>query len=314
MLSTIVDTALEASIVGSFSDIGSRVRAQIFDWEPIDVDLSGRRALVTGSSSGIGRATAGMLADLGAEVVVTSRSADRAAEAAEAVTEASGSSAVGIELDTSEPDSVQTAAAAAVAGGPLDIVIHNAGALSDRYTSNSRGMERTLASHLVGPYLMTKLLRSDLAPGARVLWMSSGGMYTQALDVDGLEMGEESYRGAVAYAKAKRAQVELVAALGPRWAPEVFLHAAHPGWVDTPGVEAALPGFRTVLRPILRDAEAGADTIVWLAATGEGDGQPGRFWFDRRPRRSAYLPGTGGDAAARDALVDWLDNTIALWG
>ena len=66
-------------------------------------------------------------------------------------------------------------------------------------------------------------------------------MYTQGLDVDALQMGEDEYRGAVAYARAKRGQVELVTHLGPRWAPDIVLHAMHPGWVDTDGVARAFP-------------------------------------------------------------------------
>ena len=85
-------------------------------------------------------------------------------------------------------------------------IAHNAGALLLAYQTDDRGRELTLSSHLVGPYLLTKLLTPRLTSGARVIFMSSGGMYTQRLDVQRLEMSEQSYKRAVAYARATRSQ------------------------------------------------------------------------------------------------------------
>lgn len=304
----IIDTMLEATIVGSFTKAGYAARSKLRDWDAPSVDMSGQRVVITGATSGIGRATAEGVFALGADLIVTSRDQDRAESAASEIaasTDGTGS-VTGLALDTSEFDSVNAACEAIVADGPIDVLIHNAGALTDEYRTNSRGMESTLASHLVGPYLLTTELRSSIRDGGRVLWMSSGGMYTQRLDVDALEMTEDGYRGAIAYARAKRAQVELVAHLGPQWAPGVVMHAMHPGWVDTPGVEQGLPGFRKIMGPALRDAAEGADTMIWLAATG-GDAEPGTFWLDRRPRSTSYLPFTSVGVKERRALVDWLD-------
>jgi len=92
-------------------------------------------------------------------------------------------------------------------------------------------------------------------------------MYTQRLDPAALQMTPRGYRGVTAYARAKRAQV----ALSREWARRlagtgITFHAMHPGWVDTPGIAAALPGFHRVMWPLLRTPGEGADTIVWLAA------------------------------------------------
>ena len=128
---------------------------------------------------------------------------------------------------------------------------------------------------------------------ARVLTMSSGGMYATGLTVDHLEMTDD-YRGSEQYARAKRAQVTLNALWAER--PDtrgVVFHAVHPGWADTPGVEASLPKFRRIVGPLLRTPEQGADTLVWLAAD---DGAPlattGKFWLDRRTRPIHKLPTT----------------------
>jgi NAD(P)-dependent dehydrogenase (short-subunit alcohol dehydrogenase family) len=107
-------------------------------------------------------------------------------------------------------------------------------------------------------------------------------------------MRRDGYNGTKAYARAKRAQVTLA----EMWAEtlrsdRIAVHAMHPGWADTPGVRRSLPTFRRITGPLLRDAEQGADTLVWLAAD---DGAPlaatGRFWLDRRPRPIHRLAST----------------------
>lgn len=314
-LASLVDGALEATIVGSFTKLGIRARRRVGDWDDLP-RIDGRLAVVTGATSGIGRATAEELLGLGADVVVTSRSTERAEAAAHELNERTTGdgettgTARGHALDTADFASI-TALADELRRGDqaVDVLIHNAGALTSEYHTDDRGTELTLSTHLVGPYLLTKQLRPALTPGARVLFMSSGGMYTQKLDVDRLDMGENDYRGALAYARAKRAQVELVAHLGPEWAPQVEMHAVHPGWVDTPGVDAGLPGFGKVMGPLLRTAAEGADTMVWLASRG-GDGPPGSFWHDRRIRRIHHLPGTGASTEERRRLLEWLELRI----
>ena len=158
---------------------------------------------------------------------------------------------------------------------------------------------------VLGPFVLTSSLVPLLSstPGSRVLWIASGGMYTQSLDVDTLEMGPAGYKGATAYAKAKRAQVVL----SEEWAKRlreagVVVHAMHPGWADTPGLEVGLPGFRRVLGPLLRTPDEGADTIVWLAAAEEPGRVTGKFWLDRAPRSTTKLVPSGASPEERDAL------------
>jgi dehydrogenase/reductase SDR family member 12 len=86
------------------------------------------------------------------------------------------------------------------------------------------------------------------------------------------------------------------------------VHAMHPGWVDTPGLADSLPGFHRATKPLLRTPRQGADTIVWLGAT---DQPTGRFWHDRAPRPTHYVPWTKESAADRARL--W-DACVALTG
>jgi NAD(P)-dependent dehydrogenase (short-subunit alcohol dehydrogenase family) len=226
------------------------------------------------------------------------------------------SNLVSVVADLAEPEQVRAAAALVAARFErVDALVHNAGALAARRTTNSLGMESTVAAQVVGPFLLTALLldRLGAARPGRVITMSSGGMYTASLEIERLQMGAD-YRGAEQYARAKRAQVVLNGewarraalaqpAVPPPQAPQppvsqqppvpVVFHAVHPGWADTPGVEAALPRFRTVTGPLLRSPAQGADTMVWLAADdGEPLRQSGRFWLDRRVRPEHRLPTT----------------------
>lgn len=309
----LVDGLLEVTIIGSFSRIGTVVRSRVDHWDQPTADLSGRVAVVTGSSTGIGRRIATRLAALGAHVWVTSRSRDRAEQvAAEVAAEAGAGSTAAHAVDIGDLDQVRSFARRLRSESTaVDLLVHNAGALTEQRHETAQGIEATLAAHLVGPYLLTRLLEDHWGRDARVLFMSSGGMYTQPLVVSRLEMGPGEYRGAVAYARAKRGQVVLADLLAEEYGPTPVVHAMHPGWAATPGVTAGLPTFDRVMGPLLRSADEAADTMVWLATADEPAATSGDFWHDRRRRGTAYLPGTTTTDRQRDGLVDWLDARIA---
>ena len=144
-----------------------------------------------------------------------------------------------------------------------------------------------------------------LAAPARVIVVSSGGMYGQPLGRSVTPMKPADFRGITAYARAKRAQVALSAEWARRF-PEsdIAFHAMHPGWASTPGVAASLPTFRRLVGPILRTPAEGADTIVWLATARPEILGTGMFWHDRRPRAEYRLPRTG-EACPGAARILW---------
>lgn len=310
----LVDATLEATVVPSFTKLGYLTRRRVDDWDTTTSDLSGRVIVVTGATSGLGKCAAERLAGLGAAVVVVGRSEDRNAATVDDIAETTGSTSVThAACDLGDLDQVRDLAKRVLADHDrLDVLIHNAGALSAERQLAPDGVEMTVASQVVGPFLLTHLLVDRLSASgpARVLTMSSGGMYTASLTVSGLQMSPDDYQGAKQYALAKRAQVTL----NEMWAERcgdrgIRFHAMHPGWADTPGVEAALPGFRKVMGALLRSPEQGADTLVWLAAD---DGEPlttnGRFWLDRRPRSLHKLPTTkrSDTPERRDRLWNWV--------
>lgn len=311
----VVDALLEGPIVPSFTRIGFEVRRRVFHWSDVgSYDLHGRVIAVTGATSGLGRAAAERFARDGATVIVVGRNPGKAATVAAELREATGNPAVSVVIaDMGDDDSVRRAAEQILGEHDrLDVLIHNAGALANERAEARDGTEATVASQVVGPFLLTCLLleRLEASAPARVITMSSGGMYSAELTVDRLQMDAAEYNGSKQYALAKRAQVTL----NEMWAERVdrrsvVFHSMHPGWADTPGVEEALPTFRKIVGPLLRDAEAGADTMVWLAAD---DGEPlattGGFWLDRRVRPIHRLRNTRrSDTPERRAqLWDWV--------
>jgi NAD(P)-dependent dehydrogenase (short-subunit alcohol dehydrogenase family) len=196
-------------------------------------------------------------------------------------------------------------------------IVHNAGALLNSREVSPQGIEQTVASHVLGPHLLTTVLLPNLiATQGRVVTVSSGGMYSAELpNIDGkrtIEMRPDIYNGSKQYAIAKRAQVTL----NEIWATKersVHFDAMHPGWADTPGVQDSIPAFRRITKPILRSAQQGADTIEWLAAVQLIPGPSGAFWSDREVRSIHKLPMTrrSDTAQARTNLWNWCNQVIA---
>ncbi|MAT05304.1 MAG: dehydrogenase [Acidimicrobiaceae bacterium] len=316
----LADAAIEIPIVTSFTKIGYHARRRLDDWTPLtDYDFGGRVVVLTGATSGLGRCAAQLFTEQGATLVVVGRSADRNQGVVDEIVASSGNTAVSqIACDTGEYDQVRHLADQVLTDHDrLDVLIHNAGALTAERHDSSDGTEQTIASQVVGPFLLTTLLLDRLAEteGSRVITMSSGGMYTAGLTVDQLQMPADDYKGTEQYARAKRAQVTL----NEMWAERsghrgVSFQAMHPGWADTPGVEAALPGFRKVMGPLLRDADQGADTLVWLAGDAAPLDHNGGFWLDRRLRSIHKLPTTKktDTPERRERLWSWVTERAGL--
>ncbi len=289
----------------SFDRTGYRIHSLTFDPADLAVDLTGRRCLVTGASSGLGFETALALADLGAEVILVCRSRRRGEDALDRIRTQTGNAR--LHLHVADMASLDTVRACGVRfeDGSLDVLVHNAGLVPSERTESPDGLELAFATHVTGPHLLTKLLRRALERAAqgRVIWVSSGGMYSRRLAVDDYNWLHRRFDGLTAYAETKRAQVVLT----ERWAKalrdtRVTVNAMHPGWADTPGVRESLPRFWRLMRPLLRTPAEGVDTIVWLAASAAAAEHSGKFFFDRKPRATHLLPWTRESSEDSDAL------------
>jgi NAD(P)-dependent dehydrogenase (short-subunit alcohol dehydrogenase family) len=295
---------LDASILYSFDRSGFARHARSFDPSELDVDLSGRVCLVTGASSGIGLATAAELAHCGARVHLLCRSRERGASAQGAIVAAAGDASVVVDVvDLSDLESIRTFVDR-LAEEHVDVLVHNAGVLPAERNVTRDGLELTFATHVAGPFFLTHLLQPRLSAGARVVFVSSGGMYTQRLSLDDLDWTRREYDGVVAYAQTKRMQVILAELLAERDTGNVVFHSMHPGWADTEAVRTSLPRFWRLLRHRLRTPAEGADTVVWLAIATRPGGESGLFWFDRAPQTTHLLPFTRESAEERERLWD----------
>ncbi|MFN8218423.1 MAG: SDR family NAD(P)-dependent oxidoreductase [Solirubrobacterales bacterium] len=306
-LGELADRALDWTVLPGFSRIGYGLRERLVPRGPLR--LAEKTVMLTGASSGIGEAACGQLARAGARVVMVVRDPEKGEASRRRVLEAApGAAAELLRCDVSDLGSVREAAAGFIAAGrPLDVLVNNAGVLPAERRHTAEGFELTFATNVLGPFLLTALLLPALEAAApsRVLNVSSGGMYTARLDLDDLQLERREFDGARFYAHTKRIEVALSEEWSRRLAGRgVVVHSLHPGWVATPGVASSLPRFDRVMKPLLRDADAGADTIVWLAGSPAAAGQGGAFWHDRRPRPKHRVPGTRESAAERAALFD----------
>ncbi|NCD20856.1 MAG: SDR family NAD(P)-dependent oxidoreductase [Actinobacteria bacterium] len=309
-LALTLDHVLDRTVLPGFSALGHAVRRRLPSWpaDPVPDALVGAHVAVTGATSGLGHATARQLSELGAHVHLIVRDAGKAeAVAADLV----GPSSTWI-CDLSNLDSVQRCAHEMIAAAPsLAGLVHNAGALPSERTESAQGHEITMALHVLGPVLLTELLQPLLAEQrARVVFVTSGGMYAQPLPVKDPDYTTGEYSGATAYARSKRTQVELLGILAERWAG-LRVYAMHPGWAATPGVTESIPTFNRLMGPILRDPDVGADTTTWLLAAVPAP-PDGGLWMDRRQRPTTILGRNAPTEEQRQRMWEWVAQSAGV--
>jgi len=306
MIGSLLDTILDRTVLGGYTRVGYRIRRGM--WSTADPQtMSGKVVLVTGGTSGLGLAAAEGFACLGATVWLPARDEQRGERArAQIMARASNSDARGGLCDLGDLKSVRRFAE--LLGGEtgrLDVLVNNAGTLASERALSVDGIELTFATNVLGPFLLTNLLVPLLEQStpARIINVSSGGMYTQRIHLDDLQMEHEEFDGPTAYARTKRAQVILTELWAERLRDTgIAVHAMHPGWVDTPGLESSLPRFYGLTKPLLRTPQEGADTIVWLGAAVKPAQSSGGFWHDRRKRPAHRVPWTKQTREDRERL------------
>lgn len=309
-----IDTALDRSVALGFSRIGPAVRRRLPTWppDPTPDALRGQTVVVTGATSGLGLATAHGVLSLGGRVVLVARNEEKAAGVrADLADSHPGAEIETVLADLADLDDVRRSVTDLAALGPLHAIVHNAGVMPPERSESAQGHELTMAVHVLGPVLMTDLLRPALADGARIIMVTSGGMYAQKLRADDPDYLTGDYSPTTAYARSKRAQVELLTLMGERWGDGVRVYATHPGWADTPGVEESLPTFRMLTKPVLRDAEGGAETTVWLAAV-QPPPPTGTLLHDRRVRPTHLRAGTRPSADEVARMWSWVTTASGL--
>lgn len=251
--------------------------------------MEGRTCVLTGATSGIGRAAAQELARIGGEVVIVARDAGRGAAACDEVISATGNSATRYELcDLASLDQIRGLADRLLARCPqLHVLVNNAGLTMARHTITEDGFELTFAVNHLAPFLLTGLLLERLRASApaRVVTVSSDAHRGSEIPFDNLN-GEHGYSAWSVYGWTKLANILFTHELARRTAGTgITATCLHPGVVAT-GFGRTAPLvirlFQSVARPLLLDAKRGADTLVWLASSPEAEGADGGYYVKRQ--------------------------------
>lgn len=250
--------------------------------------LAGQTVLVTGASSGIGKATALGLAALGAHVAITGRDVTRTAAAAADIEAAAGGTVDTFVADLSRQSEVRRLAAEVLASLPsLDVLVNNVGGYWATRHLTADGLEHTFALNHLAPYLLTNLLLNRVRESgpSRIVMVSSAAQSGGHIDFDDLQ-GERDYSGARAYSQSKLADLLFTRELATRLSgTTVTANAVHPGLVST-GFGADDPSrIQRLLVPLLRPAmksPAQGATMSIRAASDPGLADVSGQFFTRR--------------------------------
>jgi NAD(P)-dependent dehydrogenase (short-subunit alcohol dehydrogenase family) len=251
--------------------------------------MESKVVLITGGTSGIGRAAATALAAMGAEVVVTGRSRERGELAVEEIRDTSGNARVSLML-------ADLAVQAEVRGlaeefreryDRLDVLVNNAGIIQSKRTETPDGIELTLAVNHLAPFLLTNLLLDLLKKSApsRIITVSSEARRGAKIDFEDLQ-SERRYRHFKVYGMTKLANILFTYELAERLeGTGVVANSLHPGGVNT-NFGNNNRSFGTLIfrafKPFMRTPERGADTVVYLAVSPEAGKMTGRYLTDRK--------------------------------
>jgi dehydrogenase/reductase SDR family protein 12 len=270
-----------------------------------------------GANSGIGKVVARELGARGATVHMICRNQAKGDTAVAEIVAATGQSTadhfIVHQVDMSSLKQVKQFAQDFMAkNSKLDCLINNAGCLQTTRLLTPDGLESSFACNLLGPYVLTECLIPLLnkTSGARVVTVTSAGMLTERLDANDPQSATCTFNGERAYAKQKRAQVEIT----HHWAtsyPAVLFYSVHPGWVDTPGLQSSMPSFYSDNRNRLRTPEQGADSVLWCAATPAAMQLPNGCFIEDRRVASEHVTWAGTTTAPGDLqrLINYLNET-----
>jgi NAD(P)-dependent dehydrogenase (short-subunit alcohol dehydrogenase family) len=251
--------------------------------------MEGKVVLITGGTSGIGRAAATALAAMGAEVVVAGRDRERGEAAVEEIRDTSGNERVSLMLaDLAVQTEVRGLAEEfRERYDRLDVLVNNAGIIQSKRTETPDGLELTLAVNHLAPFLLTNLLLDLLKESApsRIITVSSEARRGAQIDFEDLQ-SERRYRAFKVYGMTKLANILFTYELAERLeGTGVVANCLHPGGVNT-NFGANNRSFGTLLfrafKPFMRTPEQGADTIVYLAISPEAGKMTGRYLTDRK--------------------------------
>lgn len=271
--------------------------------------------LITGSTAGIGRATAEALAKQGHTIVISGRNPQKTAQVAEEIRKQTGNPNIDYLIaDLASLDAVREMAAAFLKRyDHLDVLVNNAGLVSQKRQISRDGYEMQFAVNHLAAFLLTNLLLDALkrSPAARIVNVSSIGHAQGQIHFDDLQF-EGEYQPRQAYYQTKLSNVLFAYALARRLKnTRVTANVLHPGIVKTTLSHDYMgnPVFRFLEGLIAVSPEKGAQTSIYLAASPEVEGVTGGYFIRKQQKRSA--PHTF-DEALQDRLWSVSEALVGL--
>jgi len=264
------------------------------EWKKHGGGMGEKVCLITGATSGIGKATAMGLANMGASVVMVGRDRGRGEAAMAEIKEKSPNASVDLMLaDVSSQEQIHRLADNFKEAYPrLDVLINNAGLFRSERITSADGIEMTFAVNHLAYFLLTNLLLDVLKASApsRIVNVSSGEQRNGTIDFDDLQ-AEKGYKGAKAYSQSKLATVLFTYELARRLeGTGVSANCLHPGVVGTnlgSGVSGVSGFMVRALTPLMKSPEKGAETSIYLASSPEVEGLSGRYFVKKDEARSS---------------------------
>ncbi|MFB7719164.1 SDR family NAD(P)-dependent oxidoreductase [Nocardia sp. NPDC056100] len=247
------------------------------------LDLTGRRAMVTGASSGLGAETARALAAIGAEVTLAVRDPEAGKRVAAEITESTGNTSVHVGVvDLTDPESVTGFAAGW--DGPLDILVNNAGVMARPERHTDQGWEWQFATNHLGHFTLATALHRGLAAAeaARIVTVSSSGHQLSPIVWDDIHFAFRPYDPWLAYGQSKTANVLFAVEATRRWASDgITANAVTPGAVYT-NLQRHTGGRGSGRVPAeqIRTVDKAAATAVLVATSPELHGIGGHYFAD----------------------------------
>jgi NAD(P)-dependent dehydrogenase (short-subunit alcohol dehydrogenase family) len=259
------------------------------------VDLSGKRALVTGGASGIGLETARALATAGAEVTLAVRDLEAGRRAAAELSSATRRRPLHVEhLELTDHASI--ARLAARFGGPLHILVNNAAVMACPEQHTPEGVELQFATNHLGHFALALALFPALAAarGARIVSVSSSAHQRSPVIFEDLHFAFRQYDPMLAYGQSKTANALFAVGATARWSGEgIFANSLMPGAVARTGLHRHVGGVLRSAPERVKTPEQGAATSVLLAASPLLAGVGGKYFFDCN--EAALLTGRSSD-------------------
>jgi retinol dehydrogenase-14 len=265
--------------------------------------MKGKTVLLTGATSGIGKAALFALADMGARVVMLARDEGKARETIREIGEKTGNNEVEmIHCDLASLDLVRKAVEDFLAAhNRLDVLANNAGVMTGKRTLTADGFEYDFGVNHLSHFVLTNLLLNRLkgTERARVVVTSSYSQFRGHIDFDDL-MSERSFRPFAAYGNSKLANTLFTFELARRLAgTDASANCFHPGTVRTNitrGLGRAASVVLPLATPFLLAPEKGAETLVYLASSPEVEGVTGKYFFEKKVTESSAESQDQGEA------------------